>query len=155
MMIPSRVNPRRTSITSILEGFSVSAVCIMRVYGQAVSSLPEFILYIITRISFLISFLTSSFNYSNYSNAMRFTLCLLIVIVNTFFACQPEKPFTSKWVEPTAGHFDPALKPFYHGVASGDPLPDRIPPTTPTHPMARPPIKGCGRPDRTRDEPCR
>lgn len=31
-----------------------------------------------------------------------------------------------QYIDPVASLYDPSLKPFYHGVASGDPLPDRI-----------------------------
>ncbi|HRW98969.1 MAG TPA: PhoD-like phosphatase N-terminal domain-containing protein, partial [Cyclobacteriaceae bacterium] len=30
------------------------------------------------------------------------------------------------YVDPVASLYDASLKPFYHGVASGDPLPDRV-----------------------------
>lgn len=52
--------------------------------------------------------------------AIIFLLCIL-------FSCsnqkeQPRKPLN----EAVSGLYDSALKPFYHGVASGDPLPDRV-----------------------------
>ena len=40
-------------------------------------------------------------------------------------ATKKEKPFP-KFRQAVAVHFDETLKPFYHGVASGDPLPDRV-----------------------------
>lgn len=42
-------------------------------------------------------------------------------------ACSPKKETANvRLNEAVAKHFDESLKPFYHGVASGDPLPDRI-----------------------------
>lgn len=43
-------------------------------------------------------------------------------------ACQipKESVLTKKFVEPVASLYDTALRPFYHGVASGDPLLDRV-----------------------------
>jgi alkaline phosphatase D len=55
---------------------------------------------------------------------MRSILYLLPII--TLFSCQKPKPETKKLQEAVAIHFDESLKPFYHGVASGDPLPDRV-----------------------------
>jgi alkaline phosphatase D len=42
------------------------------------------------------------------------------------FSCQKPKPQEKKLTEAVSIHFDESLKPFYHGVASGDPLPDRV-----------------------------
>jgi alkaline phosphatase D len=55
---------------------------------------------------------------------MRVSLCLLSIIA--LFSCKAPKPETKKLKEAVAIHFDDSLKPFYHGVASGDPLPDRV-----------------------------
>lgn len=42
-------------------------------------------------------------------------------------SCQKTKETTQKkWTEAVAAHFDSSMAPFYHGVASGDPLPDRV-----------------------------
>jgi alkaline phosphatase D len=41
-------------------------------------------------------------------------------------ACKNQEMKEVPLIEPTAIHYDSALKPFYHGVASGDPLPDRV-----------------------------
>lgn len=42
-------------------------------------------------------------------------------------ACSTKKEIAqAKFKEAVAKHFDESLKPFYHGVASGDPLPDRV-----------------------------
>ncbi|MBS1554952.1 MAG: alkaline phosphatase D family protein [Bacteroidetes bacterium] len=51
---------------------------------------------------------------------------LLLVVVVGFFACKKERSTMHPWHEDVAQHFDDSLKPFYHGVASGDPLPDRV-----------------------------
>lgn len=48
-------------------------------------------------------------------------LALLIVI-----SCVKEKPTSPPLKQAVALHFDASMKPFYHGVASGDPLPDRV-----------------------------
>jgi alkaline phosphatase D len=58
-------------------------------------------------------------------------LRLLIYISLIFFsviACQSnrEKTPSKKLIEPVASLYDAKLKPFYHGVASGDPLTDRV-----------------------------
>ena len=37
-----------------------------------------------------------------------------------------QESIPDKYIDPVAIHYDPTLKPFYHGVASGDPLPDRV-----------------------------
>jgi alkaline phosphatase D len=49
-----------------------------------------------------------------------FSLSLLVL-----FCKEKEKQY-SPLVEPTAVLYDASLKPFYHGVASGDPLSDRV-----------------------------
>jgi alkaline phosphatase D len=36
------------------------------------------------------------------------------------------RPDAVSYKDPVAEHFHPTLRPFYHGVASGDPLPDRV-----------------------------
>ncbi|MFM8740427.1 MAG: alkaline phosphatase D family protein [Cytophagales bacterium] len=53
-------------------------------------------------------------------------LLILILLGALFSSCQKPKPQLAKWNEPVAKHFDESLKPFYHGVASGDPLSDRV-----------------------------
>jgi alkaline phosphatase D len=53
-----------------------------------------------------------------------YSLLLFATIVG---ACSSKKETpTKKRHEAVAIHFDESLKPFYHGVASGDPLPDRV-----------------------------
>lgn len=54
-----------------------------------------------------------------------FTSLLLVIIVS---ACRvtPESPSVRPYKEVVAPLYDSALKPFYHGVASGDPLQDRV-----------------------------
>ena len=57
---------------------------------------------------------------------------LFIVFLPAFLlihltSCQKTKEITQKkWTEAVAAHFDSSMAPFYHGVASGDPLPDRV-----------------------------
>ncbi len=50
-------------------------------------------------------------------------LCLGVLIV---FSCVRREVASPPLTEEVDIHFDPALKPFYHGVASGDPLADRV-----------------------------
>jgi alkaline phosphatase D len=58
---------------------------------------------------------------------MKIRIALFVVLAFVvFFSCQKEKGGNKKWKEDVAIHFDSTLKPFYHGVASGDPLPDRV-----------------------------
>jgi alkaline phosphatase D len=42
------------------------------------------------------------------------------------YACAPKEKPPEKFVDPVAELFDSSLAPFYHGVASGDPLADRV-----------------------------
>ena len=42
------------------------------------------------------------------------------------FSCQEKEKQLGALVEPTSVLYDTTLKPFYHGVASGDPLSDRV-----------------------------
>ncbi len=52
------------------------------------------------------------------------------VIIVSFFiilSCsQKPEQIPDQYIDPVASLYDDALKPFYHGVASGDPLPDRV-----------------------------
>ncbi|WP_331958639.1 alkaline phosphatase D family protein [Ohtaekwangia sp.] len=50
----------------------------------------------------------------------------LSIIVALTTGCTPKKTTDKKLHEPVADLFDVSLKPFYHGVASGDPLQDRV-----------------------------
>lgn len=52
-----------------------------------------------------------------------FAFCVILFLAQGFCQAQQTEGFIRK-----AGHlpFNPALKPFYHGVASGDPLADRV-----------------------------
>ncbi len=52
-----------------------------------------------------------------------FTLCFITLFLS---ACSQKDKVVSKLNEPTAVHYDLSMRPFYHGVASGDPLADRI-----------------------------
>lgn len=49
---------------------------------------------------------------------------LLLLPAIFSFSCQ--QAGETKFEEPVAPLYDSSLKPFYHGVASGDPLPDRV-----------------------------
>lgn len=53
-------------------------------------------------------------------------LLFYVLAIAFFVSCDKSKPITKKWNDAVAKHFDESLKPFYHGVASGDPLPDRV-----------------------------
>lgn len=55
---------------------------------------------------------------------MKNLLCLSLGII--LFACNQKTETSPTLDEPVAKLFDASLKPFYHGVASGDPLPDRV-----------------------------
>lgn len=52
----------------------------------------------------------------------------LILLLAIFFtiSCSTKKTALPPLKQAVAIHFDAAMKPFYHGVASGDPLPDRV-----------------------------
>jgi alkaline phosphatase D len=54
------------------------------------------------------------------------TGCVLVFIIALSFSCQKPKETLKEWKEDVAIHFDSTLLPFYHGVASGDPLADRV-----------------------------
>lgn len=56
----------------------------------------------------------------------RYSLYLFILVV--FASCQMSNETSSikKFIEPVGSLYDSTLKPFYHGVASGDPLTDRV-----------------------------
>lgn len=57
-----------------------------------------------------------------YKHMIKRSLIALSLIV---IACgTPEKP--GGWLELVSGLYEPSLSPFYHGVASGDPLNDRV-----------------------------
>lgn len=56
---------------------------------------------------------------------MKHILAVLISMIVLLIACTP--PETAPPLEQSVSiHFDNSLKPFYHGVASGDPLSDRV-----------------------------
>ncbi len=53
----------------------------------------------------------------------------LLVALLTFLvitSCTQKKSETHPFTEPVSTLYEASLKPFYHGVASGDPLPDRV-----------------------------
>jgi alkaline phosphatase D len=59
----------------------------------------------------------------------HFRACIFIAIAALVFCCCESRKTESvpgKLVEVVAPLYDSALKPFYHGVASGDPLADRV-----------------------------
>src|ERR1041385_5086371 len=56
---------------------------------------------------------------------MRFTIISIAAVL--LFSCSTkEKKSETKFVEETASLYHVDAKPFYHGVASGDPLQDRV-----------------------------
>ncbi|MBI3219335.1 MAG: alkaline phosphatase D family protein [Bacteroidetes bacterium] len=54
------------------------------------------------------------------------TKYLLALSSLLIICCTPKKETLPKLKQAVSIHFDEAMKPFYHGVASGDPLPDRV-----------------------------
>jgi alkaline phosphatase D len=59
-------------------------------------------------------------------NNLLKTCCLISLLTLSLFSCKEKEKQYSALVEPTAILYDSTLKPFYHGVASGDPLSDRV-----------------------------
>ncbi len=57
---------------------------------------------------------------------MKRALLFNCLIAVSFMACKNEPKQAVKLSEPVAVLFDSTLAPFYHGVASGDPLTDRV-----------------------------
>ena len=52
---------------------------------------------------------------------------IVLFIAFLIFGCSTKKEISvAQFKQEVAIHFDERLKPFYHGVASGDPLPDRV-----------------------------
>jgi len=51
---------------------------------------------------------------------------MLVVVLAILGACQASKESNSAQDDPLASLYSPDYKPFYHGVASGDPLDDRV-----------------------------
>ena len=57
----------------------------------------------------------------------RLSYLLISAFTVSFFSCQMSKDTTTKKLtEQVDSLYNPTLKPFYHGVASGDPLSDRV-----------------------------
>ncbi|MEL6535363.1 MAG: alkaline phosphatase D family protein [Bacteroidota bacterium] len=50
----------------------------------------------------------------------------LIFLLGLLAACQPTSETHAPWTDATQHLFEDGLKPFYHGVASGDPLQDAV-----------------------------
>lgn len=57
---------------------------------------------------------------------MKTTSIFAFLMVLLFASCTTDKPQTTETVDPITLLYDGSLKPFYHGVASGDPLQDRV-----------------------------
>jgi alkaline phosphatase D len=55
---------------------------------------------------------------------MKIIYCLSLILLVT--ACGKQKGKIQVFKEPVSSLYDPSQKPFYHGVASGDPLQDRV-----------------------------
>lgn len=55
----------------------------------------------------------------------KITIIMVLGVCLAACSTKPEKP-VARYIDPTASLFDATLKPFYHGVASGDPLADRV-----------------------------
>ena len=52
-------------------------------------------------------------------------LILSVCFLSVITSCKEEE-VKDPYTDPAAAYFDPAMKPFYHGVASGDPLQDGV-----------------------------
>ena len=57
---------------------------------------------------------------------MKNLFYLIVVVLGLMGACTPKKKSAGALNEVVAIHYDTTLRPFYHGVASGDPLADRV-----------------------------
>ena len=59
---------------------------------------------------------------------MKFTsFSLSVILLITLLSCSSKKePIPDQYFDPVASLYDSTLRPFYHGVASGDPLSDRV-----------------------------
>ncbi len=57
---------------------------------------------------------------------MKKLLFLLIGGVVILSCTRKTETIPDVYIDPVTSLYDPSLKPFYHGVASGDPLPDRV-----------------------------
>lgn len=55
----------------------------------------------------------------------NYYLATMLLLTALAFSCKQEKTTETK-IDPLTQHYDSLLWPFYHGVASGDPLPDRV-----------------------------
>jgi alkaline phosphatase D len=55
---------------------------------------------------------------------IAFTLPLVLLAIS--FSCKKDPALKKEFKEPVSILYDSSLKPFYHSVASGDPLPDRV-----------------------------
>lgn len=54
------------------------------------------------------------------------SIMVVVALAIAFQGCRQREEAKAPLVESVSIHYDSALKPFYHGVASGDPLPDRV-----------------------------
>src|SRR6188768_3731419 len=51
----------------------------------------------------------------------------VFILIGTLTSCTLKKTDSEKkWTEPVSVLYDQPLKPFYHGIASGDPLSDAV-----------------------------
>ncbi len=72
-------------------------------------------------------------------------LLAVLAFLSFLFSCDTKKePIPDLYLDPVAALYDSTLKPFYHGVASGDPVADRVilwTRITPVKPVSRIPVK--------------
>jgi alkaline phosphatase D len=57
---------------------------------------------------------------------LKFSSSIFLFVLIALGACQPKKENFPAFIQEVSPLFDESLKPFYHGVASGDPLVDRV-----------------------------
>jgi alkaline phosphatase D len=72
------------------------------------------------------SYSTESLPKRNIMNTFKKILGTITLSVLVFVSCKEKEKQYPPLVEPTSILYDSSLKPFYHGVASGDPLHDRV-----------------------------
>lgn len=54
------------------------------------------------------------------------SLVIAFIVALTWACSSSSNQIPDQYLDPVASLYDETLKPFYHGVASGDPLPDRV-----------------------------
>jgi len=62
----------------------------------------------------------------NTMTEIRIPIMLALIVLVTVSCSKKNETIPDLFPDPVAALYDPALQPFYHGVASGDPLPDRV-----------------------------